>query len=539
MTIRFKELRLASLAAVAVAAVLAGAAGAGNAASAETFKQPKLKHGLLKIKGTHEGDNIAIRLRAGDPGVLDVDIDKDAVADFSFRRDEVTTIHVDAHAGDDTVTLDETNGVFTTGITTTVAGGEGNDILLGGAGAETLLGGDGDDLVDGNGGSDVAFLGDGDDVFVWDPGDGSDTIEGEAGLDTMLFNGAGGAEQVDLSANGDRLRFFRVQANITMDTAGVERVDFNAFGGADTITVDDLAGTDVNDVRVDLGGDGVADRIVVNGTGGDDIVSVKGDAAGVSVSGSQATVSISHQESTDELDVNGLGGDDTIDASGLAALAIALVADGGSGKDTLAGAQGIETLRGGDGEDILDGNGGNDQAFLGDGDDVFVWDPGDGSDTIEGEAGLDTMLFNGAGGAEQVDLSANGNRLRFFRTQANITMDTNDVERVDFNALGGADTITVNDLTGTDVNDVRLDLGAADLQADRVIVNATDGDDDIVVSGGAGDVTAVGLAATIAITDAEAGDRLDVNTLQGTDTVDFAALAANAIQLFVDGLLVN
>jgi hypothetical protein len=31
------------------------------------------------------------------------------------------------------------------------------------------------------------------------------------------------AEQVDLSANGNRLRFFRTQANVTMDTAGVER----------------------------------------------------------------------------------------------------------------------------------------------------------------------------------------------------------------------------------------------------------------------------------------------------------------------------
>ena len=59
------------------------------------------------------------------------------------------------------------------------------------------------------------------------------------------------------------------------------------------------------------------------------------------------------------------------------------------------------------------------------------------------------MLFNGAGGAEQVDLSANGNRLRFFRgTQGTITMDTRCVERVDFNALGGADLVTVNDLTG-------------------------------------------------------------------------------------------
>ena len=67
------------------------------------------------------------------------------------------------------------------------------------------------------------------------------------------------------------------------------------------------------------------------------------------------------------------------------------------------------------------------------------------------------MRFNGAG-TEQVDLSANGKRLRFLRDVANITMDTNEVERVEFNALGGDDLVTVNDLTGTDVSDVTVDL---------------------------------------------------------------------------------
>jgi hypothetical protein len=35
-----------------------------------------------------------------------------------------------------------------------------------------------------------------------------------------------------------------------------------------------------------------------------------------------------------------------------------------------------------------------------------------------------------------------------------------------------------------------------------------------------------------------ANDRLEINTLAGTDTVDSAGLAAGAIQLFVDGVLV-
>src|SRR5439155_3569695 len=68
-------------------------------------------------------------------------------------------------------------------------------------------------------------------------------------------------------------------------------------------------------------------------------------------------------------------------------------------------------------------------ALLSAGDDTFIWDPGDGSDIVEGQAGVDTMRFNGANIAEQFDASANGNRLRFTRNVGNIVMDTNDVER--------------------------------------------------------------------------------------------------------------
>ena len=197
------------------------------------------------------------------------------------------------------------------------------------------------------------------------------------------------------------------------------------------------------------------------GTAGADRLSVNGDAAGVTTSGLSTTVAVQHQDPTDVLDVESLGGDDNISAVGLAAQSIALLLDGGEGNDTLAGGQGIETLSGGDGNDSIDGNGGNDAALLGAGDDTFVWDPGDGSDLVEGGDGADTMVFNGANVAEQVELSANGNRLKFTATQANITMDTAGVETVDFNALGGADLVTVHDLTGTDVTDVNVDLAGS------------------------------------------------------------------------------
>jgi len=565
--IRLKDLRAVRLAAsaVAVAAVIAGAggivAGQGNAAPPNRAdglrtntgpEHAKLKHGPLKVKGTRANDAIALRLKAGDPGTLQVDFGDDGSADFSFARNKIAKIAVDARGGNDRVRIDDSNGAFTDAIPTAIDGGDGNDTIAGGKGDELLLGGDGTDSIDGNGGNDLALLGAGDDTFVWDPGDGSDTVEGQVGTDTMLFNGANVAERVGLSANGNRLEFVRDPGRVTMDTAGVERVDFNALGGADLVSVGDLSGTDVSDVNLDLAGtlggatgDGQADSVTVDGTNGNDTINVSGDASGVAVSGLAALVAIRHQEPTDGLAVNGLGGNDAISAAALAAQAITLTLDGGTGDDTIAGARGVETAFGGEGNDTIDGNGGNDAASLGAGDDTFVWDPGDGSDTIEGQDGVDRMLFNGANLAEKIELSANGNRLRFTRDIAGITMDTNGVERVDFNALGGTDLVTVNDLSGTDVGGVNVDLAGTlggvtgDGQPDRVVVNATNNDDTIKVSGDATEVTAKGLAPLVAIFHPEAAnDRLEINTLAGTDTIDSAGLAAGAIQLFVDGVLV-
>jgi len=45
---------------------------------------------------------------------------------------------------------------------------------------------------------------------------------------------------------------------------------------------------------------------------------------------------------------------------------------------------------------------------LGNGDDSFIWNPGDGSDTVLGQTGTDTMLFNGSGVDEVISVVANG-----------------------------------------------------------------------------------------------------------------------------------
>jgi Ca2+-binding RTX toxin-like protein len=185
-----------------------------------------------------------------------------------------------------------------------------------------------------------------------------------------VFNGANVSEHVEISANGSRVRFSRDVANITMDLNSIERIDFNALGGADTITVDDLSGTGTRQVAVDLSatpgsgvGDGAADTVVVNGTAGNDHIRVASNGSSVVVSGLAAQVTISGAEAAnDTLVVNAQDGNDRIDASALQAGQINLVLNGGSGNDTLIGSAGNDTLFGGFGADafVFAGNFGHD-----------------------------------------------------------------------------------------------------------------------------------------------------------------------------------
>lgn len=419
----------------------------------------------------------------------------------------------------------------------TIDGGGGNDTILGSQGADVFLGGGGNDFIFGDNGNDTAFMGAGNDVFQWDPGDGNDTIEGQDGTDTMLFFGSGASEIINIVANGGRVLFLRDVASVTMDVNDLETIEFRALGGADNITVGDLSGTDVTRVDLDLrgpngGGDGAADSVTVNGTNGADIFGAAGDAGGVNVFGLQAAVNIFFQEvANDRLTLNGLGDNDVINASSLEADGIQLVMNGGLGNDVLIGSEGDDLINGGDGDDT---------ALMGAGDDTFVWNPGDDNDTLEGQDGFDTMLFNGANASENINIFANGGRVLFFRDVANVLMDLNDVESIDFNALGGADNIIVDDLSGTDAAEVNINLaqfgGAGDAQPDNVYVFGTDNDDVILAVGDAAGTSVLGLAARVNITGAEsANDRLHIFALSGDDVVEASGLAANAIQLTADG----
>ena len=136
------------------------------------INDPQLAHGELAIEGTNAADRLALRLQSGDPAILQVDVGDDGSADFSFARAEIARISVDAGNGDDVVRIDESNGVFTDTIATTIDGGNGDDNLVGGAGAGTLRGGNGNDILAGGSGAETLA-----------GGNGNDTIDGNGGND--------------------------------------------------------------------------------------------------------------------------------------------------------------------------------------------------------------------------------------------------------------------------------------------------------------------------------------------------------------------
>jgi Ca2+-binding RTX toxin-like protein len=241
------------------------------------------------------------------------------------------------------------------------------------------------------------------------------------------------------------------------------------FGGAgnDRMIWNPGDGTDLME-----GGDGI-DTAEVNGGNGAENFTLTANGSRVRfdrISPAPFSLDIG---TTENLVLNMNGGDDVFTAgNGLAGL-INLTVDGGAGNDTITGGDGNDTLLGGDGNDIITGGRGNDRLFGGAGDDTFIWNPGDGSDTVEGQDGTDSLIFNGSNANEKINIAANHGRVSFTRDVGNIAMDLNGIEHIDFNALGGADSINVGDLTGTGVTQVAIDLestpgsGVGDGAADR------------------------------------------------------------------------
>ena len=572
---------------VAALAVASSWTAAASRAKTKHGVTAQISRGTLFITGNRKPNSVTLRLKRRRPGILQVDVKSNGTADFAFRRRAFRRILVKGGKGDDAFGVSDTNGSFLRSERISLGGGSGGDrfVYTGSSGADSLTltssrgrflmkRGSGRSLsarrleqvsIRPEGGADAVAIGnlarsdvneasvrlgsDGVADSVLTSATGSDNsltarrdatrlslaglpwtvtvaavesgdrvaLNGGGGADTLHLYGTVGADTMDVSGVGGIL-------HADLDGAAVDADDFEALrleplAGEDTMRVHDLGGTDVGQVAADLAvslgsvPDGQADSLSVDAGGGPDSVAVSGGATGASVSGLAAGSSVLAADPLDRLAVNGLGGADTIDASALAPNALGL------------------TLRGGADDDTLTGSGGND---------TFAWEPGDGSDVVEGGAGTDTAAAGGSDAADTFAVSPAGGRASVTHSPDGQILDMDGVETASFAPRGGADLVTLNDLTATDVRKLSVDLaapmGGGDAAADGVTVNGTTGDNDVTLRGGPAVLNVTGLISPLAVTDAEPSrDRLTLNALAGNDTVDASAVALGAIALTLDG----
>jgi len=532
-----------------------------------------VRNGTLHVDGNGASDKLALRL--GSPTTLQVDVGEDGSADFEFDRSTFTAIDVDAGGGDDDVRVDQSGGTFTDE-TVTIDGGSGDDTLIGGSGADIFDGGSGDDFVDGNIGADEARLGSGDDRFQWDPGDGSDTVDGQGGgRDRLDFNGSNIGERIELAANGSRVRLTRNVAAITMDLDGIETVGLRLLGGADTLAVDDLAGTGVKTVDADLTatdgtGDGSADTVAVHGTAGADRFTLGNTAGALVVGGLDAQTRVTGAEAAlDTVAAAGDAGDDTLAATvgvtgptvdfdggegadttrytgtavddqigiarnGSAAAAFApgsvvvdteptvesLVVSGLDGNDTIAGQNGIATIT----TLTLDGGAGNDTLRGGDGADTLNGGPG--ADFVDGNIGADQALLGSGNDHFQWDPGDGSDVVEGQNGRDTLDFNGSNIgEQIELAPNGSRLRLTRNvaaitmDVDGVEAVDVRL-LGGADTftvgDLSQTKVRAVNVD--LGATGGGGD----GQADTIVV--------------DGTPRADEVEVTSFATAVFVGGL---
>jgi Ca2+-binding RTX toxin-like protein len=456
---------------------LATGLAAAIAAPANAAVTSTFSSGVLSINGDSLDNTITVSRNAA--GQILVNGGAVNVIGGTPTVANTSKIQVFGLGGNDVITLNEASGALPAA---NLFGGAGNDTLTGGSGGDQLFGQSGNDTLLGKGGFDLLFGGTENDTLTG--GDADDQSFGQSGNDRMIWNPG---DDTDLNEGGEN----------------EDTVEVNGGGGAEQFT------TTANGTRVRF------DRL---------------DPAPFSID----------IGTSENLVLNANGGNDSASATGNLAALIKMTTDGGTGNDTLLGSNGIDVVLGGAGDDFVDGQQGNDVAFLGANDDTFQWDPGDGSDIVEGQDGTDDLRFNGSAANERMAASANGGRVLFTRDVANIVMDLDDVEAIDARMLGGTDTLTVNDLSGTDIVAVSPNLagtgGGDDVAADNVIVNGTNGDDVITVIGSGTTASVLGLPARVDIAGASAAnDRLTVNALGGDDVVDASGLAAGAIALTVDG----
>jgi Ca2+-binding RTX toxin-like protein len=428
-------LKTAVLIAVLATAALAAPTGAGAAVTQTVAAN------TLTVTSDQEADTITL---AAAGGVITVNRQATTLAGNDNAK-------IVVNAGDGADTVDASALAAADYSALTVNGGDGDDLLTGGSDNDHLLGDGGDDRVVGFKGTDDLEGGAGNDVLVWNNGDGTDVMDGDAGTDEVEINGAPTAGDINTAVpNGGRVLFNRTNLVPFAVDFSAERLTVNGLGGEDTfngaaglapLTLlsldggsgrDSLTGGDGPDLITGgdgndkLSGEGGDDRVVgdrgtdtlqggdgddalvwnngdgtdvMDGDAGFDRVEINGsptagDAFTVRPNGARAAIDRTNlvpftvDFTAEALTVNGQGADDQLTVSpGLPGLIV--TADGGSGNDSLTGAEEADSLVGGSGIDTLTGSGGSDLLDGQDGDDRLVARDGRG-DLVRGGTGNDS-----------------------------------------------------------------------------------------------------------------------------------------------------
>ncbi|UWS06771.1 calcium-binding protein [Phaeobacter inhibens] len=282
----------------------------------------------------------------------------------SFENVDLDDLALDGAQGDDDANLLDAGGHSRV---VQIAGGEGNDTVVGGNNDDFLSGDDGVDSIRGGNGNDLIFA----DAADFEAGG---HVAGGVGYDTLRLVGATGVNIVlaehELEAvyGADTLDGVSGSASDTLSGSGLDvELVIDGRGGNDSI-IGGLAGDHLN------GGDG---RDTLRGGNGGDLIS----------GGADNDVVLA--QNGDDLAFGGLG-DDRI--------------EGGNGDDFVSGGEGDDTLSGDSHDDIVSGDAGNDQIDGGSGDDTLRGGEGNdtlsfwlGDDSLEGGDGDDRFVVSDAG----------------------------------------------------------------------------------------------------------------------------------------------
>ncbi|GEM_PF-1812499 len=295
-----------------------------------------------------------------------------------------------AGAGDDTI--------FGSGGSDTIDAAAGSDTIDCGAGGDSVLGGDDADTIACGAGDDTVAAGDGDDVL--NAGAGSNSVDGGNGFDILSFAATDEADSIliddvagtitvaltaatDSLLNIEHVELFAGAGDDSVSVSASVAVDMEIDGGAGNDTLAGGSGHDVLD-----GGPG-AD--VISGGSGYDMVWFVGTDSDDSITAviqSDGQVALAHAAEADtasdaeKLYLGGLAGNDSIVVSvQFGAVALPVWIEGDQGNDSMVGGPEADLLYGGEGDDSIDGGGGDD-TLLG----------GDGNDSLSGIDGNDLVL---------------------------------------------------------------------------------------------------------------------------------------------------